>query len=141
MTQTPDLLMETPFFDDAAPGPSGVDVLSDILRVFHVTGAALLRGEFGAPWAWHAPPSSEIAKLLQHCHPLNVTFRWLHAHLVAAEFAQLGRQNRGGSVRAIRFLIGMAFPGLLAVRQFWRRTKWPGVTSSYVDGSGRCPSG
>jgi AraC family transcriptional regulator, alkane utilization regulator len=66
MTQTPDLLTETPFFDDAAPGPSGIDVLSDILRVFHVTGAALLRGEFGAPWAWHAPPSSEIAKLL---HP------------------------------------------------------------------------
>ena len=66
MTQTPDLLMETPFFDDAAPGPSGIDVLSDILRVFHVTGAALLRGEFGAPWAWHAPPSSEIANLL---HP------------------------------------------------------------------------
>ena len=46
MTQTPDLLMETPFFNDAAPGPSGIDVLSDILRVFHVTGAALLRGEF-----------------------------------------------------------------------------------------------
>jgi hypothetical protein len=40
--------METPFFDDAAPGPSGIDVLSDILRVFHGTGAALLRGEFGA---------------------------------------------------------------------------------------------
>jgi hypothetical protein len=130
-----------PFFDDAAPGPSGIDVLSDILRLFHVTGAALLRGEFGAPWASHAPPSIEIAKLLQHCHPLNVTFRWLHAHLVAAEFAQLGRQNRGGSVRAIRFLIGMASPGLLAVRQFSRRTKWPGVTSSYVDGPGRCPSG
>ena len=66
MTQTLDLLMETPFFDDAAPGPSGIDVLSDILRVFHVTGAALLRGEFGAPWAWHAPSSSEIANLL---HP------------------------------------------------------------------------
>jgi hypothetical protein len=115
--------MEMPFFDDAARGPSGIDVLSDILRVFHVTSAALLRGEFGAPWAWHAPPSIEIAKLLQHCHPLNVTFRWLHAHLAAAEFAQLGRQNRGGSLRAIRFLIGMASPGLLAVRQFSQRTK------------------
>jgi hypothetical protein len=66
MTETSDLLTETPIPGDAVPGPSGTDVLSDILRVFRVTGAALLRAEFDAPWGCEAPPASAIAELL---HP------------------------------------------------------------------------
>jgi AraC-like DNA-binding protein len=66
MTKTPNFLMKTPILDEAVPGPGGTDVLSDILRVFRVTGAALLRGEFNSPWAWETPPASMIASLL---HP------------------------------------------------------------------------
>lgn len=66
MTEASDSLIETTFRDDAVPGPAGSDVLSDVLRVFRVTGAALLRGEFKAPWAWQAPPASAIAAML---HP------------------------------------------------------------------------
>ncbi len=66
MTETSDLLIEKPFVPDAIPGPSGTDALSDILRVFRVTGAALLRGEFKSPWGCHNPPASAVARLL---HP------------------------------------------------------------------------
>ena len=47
MTQTPDLLMETPSFDDAAPGPAGIAVLSDTLRVYHGADAILKALVFG----------------------------------------------------------------------------------------------
>ena len=66
MTGAPDSLIETTFRDDFVPGPAGSDVLSDALRVFRVTGAALLRGEFNAPWAWDSPPASTVAAIL---HP------------------------------------------------------------------------
>jgi AraC-like DNA-binding protein len=66
MTATSDLLTEKPFPGETVPGPSGTDVLSDILRVFRVTGAALLRAEFSAPWGCETPPASAIADLL---HP------------------------------------------------------------------------
>jgi AraC family transcriptional regulator, alkane utilization regulator len=66
MIETSDLLTETPHPDDAVPGPSGTDVLSDILKVFRVTGAAMLRAEFSAPWGCETPPASAIAELL---HP------------------------------------------------------------------------
>jgi AraC family transcriptional regulator, alkane utilization regulator len=66
MTETLNFLIETPIFEQAVPGPNGTDVLSDVLRVFRVTGAALLRGEFSSPWAWETPPASTIANLL---HP------------------------------------------------------------------------
>jgi AraC family transcriptional regulator, alkane utilization regulator len=66
MTETPSFPIETPFLAEAIPGPNGSDVLSDMLRVFRVTGAALLRGEFNLPWAWETPPASAIASLL---HP------------------------------------------------------------------------
>ncbi len=66
MTEPPNLLTQTPFRTEAVPGPSGTDVLSDVLRVFRVTGAALLRGDFRAPWSWVTPPASAIAAML---HP------------------------------------------------------------------------
>lgn len=66
MTETSDLLIEKPIVGEAVPGPSGSDVLSDILRVFRVTGAALLRAEFNAPWGCDNPPASAVARVL---HP------------------------------------------------------------------------
>jgi AraC family transcriptional regulator, alkane utilization regulator len=66
MTETPNLLTGMPFPAEVVPGPSGTDVLSDVLRVFRVTGAALLRGDFRAPWSWVTPPASAIAAML---HP------------------------------------------------------------------------
>jgi AraC-like DNA-binding protein len=47
------------------PGPAGLDVLSDALRVVRASGALLLRGEFTAPWVLAAPDSSVIAKLVE----------------------------------------------------------------------------
>jgi AraC family transcriptional regulator, alkane utilization regulator len=64
MTETPDLLIEKPAAEDAVPGPVGTDALSDILTVFRVTGAALLRAEFKAPWGCDNPPASMVANLL-----------------------------------------------------------------------------
>jgi AraC-like DNA-binding protein len=66
MTEMPNSLTGMPSPADAVPGPSGTDVLSDVLRVFRVTGAALLRGDFRAPWSWVTPPASAIARML---HP------------------------------------------------------------------------
>jgi AraC family transcriptional regulator, alkane utilization regulator len=66
MTETPDLLIEKPAAEDIVPGPGGTDALSDILTVFRVTGAALLRAEFTSPWGCDNPPASAVASLL---HP------------------------------------------------------------------------
>ena len=66
MIEIPNLLIETPPSPNSIAGPNGTDVLSDVLRVFRVTGAALLRGDFTAPWAWTAPPTSAVASML---HP------------------------------------------------------------------------
>lgn len=41
-----------------------MDVLSDVLRVIRISGAALFRGEFSAPWCVEAPPAREVAPLL-----------------------------------------------------------------------------
>lgn len=78
MTQTSDLLIETPDFAQPVPGPDGTDVLSDILRVFRVTGAALLRADFNAPWGCDNPPASAVARLL---HPQAT--RVIIFHIVA----------------------------------------------------------
>ena len=74
----PNYLIETPIFEQAVPGPNGTDVLSDVLRVFRVTGAALLRGEFSWPWAWETPPASAIANLLHPSATRSIIF-----HIVA----------------------------------------------------------
>jgi AraC-like DNA-binding protein len=70
-------MIETPYpdLDGVVPGPAGNDVLSDALRVFRVTGAALLRGEFKAPWAWDSPPASMIAAAL---HPGATRLMLMH---------------------------------------------------------------
>ncbi len=78
MTETPNLLTGTPFPAGAVPGPNGTDVLSDVLRVFRVTGAVLLRGDFRAPWSWVTPEARAIAAML---HP-GAT-RLLIFHIVA----------------------------------------------------------
>jgi AraC-like DNA-binding protein len=64
MTGRPDLLTQTLSDGEGVAGPNGADVLSELLRVFRVSGAALLRGEFGAPWAWQAPPARAIGNML-----------------------------------------------------------------------------
>lgn len=64
MIETPALPAETPFGDPASPEPAGLDVLSDVLRVFHTTGAALLRGEFAEPWAVDMPHGNDVAAVL-----------------------------------------------------------------------------
>lgn len=78
MIETPDRLIETPDFSVPVPGPHGGDVLSDVLRRFRVTGAALLRGEYSAPWAWEAPGARTIG---QHLH--SETTRLVIFHIVA----------------------------------------------------------
>jgi AraC-like DNA-binding protein len=66
MTQAPAQPTDEPSLADPVPGPGGTDVISDVLRVFRVHGAALIKGECMAPWAWETPPASAIAQLL---HP------------------------------------------------------------------------
>jgi AraC family transcriptional regulator, alkane utilization regulator len=61
MTEVREILTGTPGFHLPMPGPGGTDVLSDLLRRFRVTGAALLRGEYSSPWAWDAPDAETIA--------------------------------------------------------------------------------
>lgn len=66
MIEMPGHLIAMPFPHDGAPGPSGTDLLSDVLQRFRVTGAALLRGEFTEPWTWQAPPGGALAEVLHH---------------------------------------------------------------------------
>ena len=64
MTRLPPELIEMPDRAKPVPGPNGTDVLSDALRLFRVSGAALLCGEYSAPWAWDTPTARELANLL-----------------------------------------------------------------------------
>lgn len=64
-----------PAGSDVVPGPAGNDVLSDALRVFRVTGAALMRGEFTAPCAVDVP---EVASYAQLLHPGATRIMILH---------------------------------------------------------------
>ncbi|MDT3679812.1 MAG: AraC family transcriptional regulator [Burkholderiaceae bacterium] len=74
MTEAPGLLTEplelqADIGDPASPpasSPAGADVLTDVLRVFRVGGAALLRGDFRAPWSLQAPSASSLLPVL---HP------------------------------------------------------------------------
>jgi AraC family transcriptional regulator, alkane utilization regulator len=69
MIRTPPELIELRAMPGVArpvPGPNGTDVLSDALRLFRVSGTALLCGEYSAPWAWDAPTAGVLADLL---HP------------------------------------------------------------------------
>lgn len=61
MTETPGIMTGSPSFALPMAGPNGTDVLSDVLRHFRVTGAALLRGAYTSPWSWEAPDAATIA--------------------------------------------------------------------------------
>lgn len=65
---------------ELANGPASGDALSDVLGVFRVRGAALLTGEFRAPWAWTSPRSNEVARVLT-LEPLR--YRVVVFHIVA----------------------------------------------------------
>ncbi|MHB1166875.1 MAG: AraC family transcriptional regulator [Candidatus Nanopelagicales bacterium] len=78
MTETPGLLTGMPFRAESSPDPAGLDVLSDVLRVFRVVGAALLRGEFTEPWALDMPRGGDVARMLHS----NMT-RIVMFHIVA----------------------------------------------------------
>jgi AraC-like DNA-binding protein len=79
MIEAPDLLIGPPGFGVPMPGPGGSDVLSDVLRRFRVTGAALLRGEYTSPWAWDAPDAEAIAAHL-HAPDTRVVVFHIVAH-------------------------------------------------------------
>lgn len=64
MTKAPVFLTGLPEAAPPVPGPAGTDLLSDALRQLRLSGAALLRGDFTAPWAWSAPPAGAIADLV-----------------------------------------------------------------------------
>lgn len=66
MTGNTESLIEGAIREGAVPGPAGSDVLSDMLSVFRVTGAALLRAEMAAPVATDIPPAAMLAHVL---HP------------------------------------------------------------------------
>ncbi|MDO8360335.1 MAG: AraC family transcriptional regulator, partial [Devosia sp.] len=78
MTETPHLPTETPFRAESTPDPAGLDVLSDVLRVFRVTGTALLRGEFTEPWTLDMPRGVDVARMLHSSMTRVVMF-----HIVA----------------------------------------------------------
>lgn len=78
MTGRTDYLIGRPISDGAVPGPAGGDVLSDMLNVFRVTGAALLRAEMTAPIAADIPAAASLAQVL---HPGAV--RVVVMHIVA----------------------------------------------------------
>ncbi|MGH6922484.1 MAG: AraC family transcriptional regulator [Propylenella sp.] len=78
MTETPGFVTKTPFLAESAPDPAGLDVLSDVLKVFRVVGAALLRGEFTEPWALDMPKGADVARMLHTSKTRIVMF-----HIVA----------------------------------------------------------
>jgi AraC-like DNA-binding protein len=79
MIGRPDRMTELPDFDQHLPGPHGSDVLSDMMSRFRVTGAALLRGEYTAPWAWEAPGARAVAEHL-HARGTRVVIFHIVAH-------------------------------------------------------------
>ncbi len=80
MTETPNLPTETPFRAETTPDPAGLDVLSDVLKVFRVTGTALLRSEFTEPWALDMPRGIDVARMLHSSMTRIVMF-----HIVAED--------------------------------------------------------
>ncbi len=55
----------TPDHSTGSPLPSGAsDLLSDVLKVLHLSSAVFLRGDFTAPWAFHSLGPDECASML-----------------------------------------------------------------------------
>lgn len=90
MTGTPDILAKTSFRAESSPDPAGLDVLSDVLRVFRVTGAALLRGEFTEPWTVDMPRGVDLARMLH-----SPTTKVVMFHLVAEGSCWVEIEGRG----------------------------------------------
>lgn len=98
MIEAPGLLIEPPDLDAGAgpdsgpraPGPTGIDVLTDVLRVFRVGGAALLQGDFRAPWSWQAPPAASVGVLL---HPDTPPSRFVVFHVVVEGACWVGADD------------------------------------------------
>jgi hypothetical protein len=62
MTATPKALPETP---ERRPQSLGrADVLSDVLRVIHLSGAIFFRADLAAPWAVRTASAAELARLM-----------------------------------------------------------------------------
>lgn len=78
MTEMPSLMTKIPFRAESEPDPAGLDVLSDVMRVFRATGTALLRGEFYLPWTLDMPRGSDVGRMLHGGRTTVVMF-----HIVA----------------------------------------------------------
>lgn len=93
MIEAPELLTEMP--DRAsvqARAFFGEEVLTDVLRVFRVGGAALLQGDLRAPWALQAPHASSIAPML---HPEAPRSQIVVFHVVAEGECSVTVQDGG----------------------------------------------
>jgi AraC family transcriptional regulator, alkane utilization regulator len=62
MTAAPKVLPETPVSPPLAPGAP--DVLSDVLRVIHLSGAIFFHADVAAPWAARTVSAAELAQML-----------------------------------------------------------------------------
>lgn len=62
MTSAPKVLPETPVRPPAGPGAA--DVLSDVLRVIHLSGAVFFHADAAAPWAARTVSAAELAQML-----------------------------------------------------------------------------
>jgi len=62
MTAAPKVLPETPVRQPGAPGAA--DVLSDVLRVIHLSGAVFFHADVSAPWAARTVSAAELGRIL-----------------------------------------------------------------------------
>ncbi len=133
MAETPTNTAETSFHDGPVLYPAGLDVLSDVLRVLHTTGAALLRGEFAEPWAVDMPHGNDVAAMLH-----TKTTKVVMFHIVAEggcwvdiegePRAWLGRGDMIGFPLGHQHIMG-AGEGAAAVRlgSMLPPPPWPGM--------------
>lgn len=96
MTGAPDGMPRAPDSSLAADGlpEGGLDLLADVLRMIHLSGAIFFRGEFSAPWGLVSPGPREIARVLAPEAERLVLF-----HVVAEGECEVALDGRA-SVRA-----------------------------------------
>ncbi len=61
MTAAPKILPQTPL---GQPGTDATDVLSDVLRIIHLSGAVFFHADLAAPWAARTVSAAELAQML-----------------------------------------------------------------------------
>ena len=61
MAKPPEILSDTPVLQ---AGTQRMDVLSDVLRVVRLSGAALFRCEFHEPWCVASDSAAKLAQLM-----------------------------------------------------------------------------